>query len=126
MEENKIIWKDKKRPIFGLPLSFTNYTLNEEKLICDYGILSRTQEEIWLYRILDVTVTRTLFQRIFNVGTIHICSNDKSTPEFNIVSVKDPLQIKEVISKKVNEERNSKNVRTNEFLNGDEHNEELN
>ena len=29
----KFIWKDRKRPIFGLPLSFTRYRLTEEKLI---------------------------------------------------------------------------------------------
>lgn len=123
MEENLVIWKDKKRPIFGLPLSFTTYTLKDEKLLCDYGILSRTQEEIWLYRIMDVTVNMSLFQRIFNVGTIHICSSDRSTPEFNIISVKNPLQVKEIISKKVEEERAKRRVHTNEFLDTDDHEE---
>lgn len=119
--ENQIIWKDKKRPIFGLPLSFTTYTLTDNKLLCDFGILNRTQEEIWLYRIVDVTVTRTLFQRLFNVGTVHICSGDRSTPEFSIISIKNPLDVKEAISKKVEEERTERRVNASEFLDMDMH-----
>ena len=34
------IWKDRKRTIFGLPLSFTVYKLTEEKLIIETGFLS--------------------------------------------------------------------------------------
>ena len=33
MEKNDILWTDKKRPFFGLPLSFTRYTLTKDKLI---------------------------------------------------------------------------------------------
>ena len=31
MENLNFIWKDRKRPLFGLPLSFTKYALTEEK-----------------------------------------------------------------------------------------------
>lgn len=65
MEDLKIIWKDRKRPIFGLPLSFTKYTLLEDKLLIDTGFLSTKQEEVKLYRIMDVTLQRSLWQRIF-------------------------------------------------------------
>ena len=44
-----IIWSDRKRPIFGLPISFTKYILTDEKLLVDTGFLSRTQEEIRLF-----------------------------------------------------------------------------
>ncbi len=114
--EDKILWKDKKRPIFGLPISFTTYTLTQEKLLCDFGILNRTQEEIWLYRIVDVTLKRSFFQRIFNVGTVHVCSGDRSNPEFDIISVKDPLKVKDLLSSKVDEERTNRKVNANEFL----------
>ena len=69
----EIIWKDRKRPIFGLPLSFTRYKLTEEKLLINTGLLSIKEEEIQLYRIMDVTLKCSLWQRLFNVGTIHCC-----------------------------------------------------
>lgn len=67
MEELKILWKDRKRPIFGLPLSFTKYKLLEDKLLIDSGILSIKQEEIRLYRIMDITLKKSIWQRIFGV-----------------------------------------------------------
>lgn len=114
--EIKLLWKDKKRPILGLPLSFTTYSITDEKLLCDFGILNRTQEEIWLYRIVDITVRRSIFQRLFNVGTIHICSGDRSNPEFDIISVKDPLKVKDLLSDRVDSERTSRKVNASEFL----------
>ena len=89
MDKKKIIWKDRKRTIFGLPLSFTVYTLTGEKLLIDTGFLNKRQEEIMLFRITDVTLIRRLSQRIFGVGTIHCCSADKTTPEFDITNIKD-------------------------------------
>ena len=89
-----LIWKDRKRPIFGLPLSFTRYRLTEEKLLVITGILSTKEEEVQLYRIMDLTLKRSIWQRIFGVGTIHCCSGDKTTPEFDIKDIKRPNEIK--------------------------------
>ena len=87
---NNIIWEDKKRPIFGLPISFTKYKLTDEKLIIDTGFISRNQEEIRLYRITDFSVSQRLFQRLFGVGNIHISSSDNTQGEFTIYEVKNP------------------------------------
>ena len=46
------IWKDRKRTLFGLPLSFTVYKLTKEKLLIETGIFSKKQEEIRLYRVM--------------------------------------------------------------------------
>ena len=116
MEELKVIWKDRKRPIFGLTLSFTKYTLLEEKILIDTGFFSTKQEEIKLYRIMDVTLKRTLWQKIFGVGTIHCCSADKTTPEFDIVDVKNSFKVKEMISKMSEDERNKKRVTGKEIF----------
>lgn len=113
------IWQDRKRPIFGLPLSFTKYKLTEEKLLIETGVLTIAQEEIRLYRIMDVSVKCSLLQRIFNVGTIHCCSADKSCPEFDIKDVKNAIQVKELLSKNVEEERQRKRIGTREYMAAD-------
>ena len=113
------IWQDRKRPIFGLPLSFTKYKLTDEKLLIETGVLSIAQEEIRLYRIMDVSVKCKLFQRLFNVGTIHCCSADKSCPEFDIKDVKNAIQVKELLSKNVEEERQRKRIGTREYMTAD-------
>ena len=116
MEELKIVWKDTRRPIFGLPLSFTKYRLLEDKLLIDTGFLSTKQEEVKLYRIMDVTLNRTFIQRIFGVGTIHCCSADKTTPEFDIKDIKKSFEVKEMTSKMVEEQRDKKRVSGREFF----------
>lgn len=115
-----IIWKDRKRPFLGLPLSFTRYFCSAEKLIIDTGFLSRKEEEIRMYRILDVTLKRSLFQRIFGVGTIHCCSADKSTPEFDIKSVKNPQNVKNMLSDLIEKARDDKRITAREFIDAED------
>ena len=116
MENLSIIWKDRKRPIFGLPLSFTRYKSTEEKILINTGLLSIKEEEIQLYRIMDVTLKCSLWQRLFNVGTIHCCSADKTTPEFDIKDVKNPSNVKELLSQKIEIQRDRKRIAGSEFL----------
>ena len=52
-DEIKYVWTDKKRTIFGLPLSFTRYFLTESKFITRTGFLSVDEDEIDLYKIID-------------------------------------------------------------------------
>ena len=73
----KTVWKDRKRTLFGLPWSFTRYYLTEDKLIIETGFLSRREEEIRLYRILDITLQRPFAQRLFGLGTVHLCTAHK-------------------------------------------------
>ena len=111
-----IIWQDKKRPLFGLPISFTKYILTEEKLLIDIGLLSKQEEEIRLYRITDFSVRQNLFQRIFRVGDIVISSSDNMQGEFAIREIKKPYDVKEMLSDMVEQERQKKGIVTNEFL----------
>lgn len=111
-----ILWKDRKRTVFGLPWSFTRYSCTEEKLLVDIGFLRRREEEIRLYRILDVTLQRSLGQRIFGIGTIHCCSADKSTPEFDIRNIKKPVETKNLLSDLIEESRMKKRIAGREFM----------
>ena len=118
--EQKYCWNDRKRTFLGLPLSFTRYFLTEEKLFVRTGFLSMKEEEVRLYRILDVTLKRSLRQRIFGLGTIHCCSADKSTPEFDILSVKNSKWVKETLSDLVEQERSRKRISGRECLSDDD------
>lgn len=115
-DTTQYVWKERKRTIFGLPLSFTVYKLTEEKLLIESGFLSKKEEEIRLYRIMDLTLVRPFWQRIFKLGTIHCCTADKSTPEFDIQCVKEPAKIKDLISDMVERERNEKRITAREFF----------
>ncbi len=115
----KEIWTDKKRGLFGLPLSFTRYTLTEDRLYIRTGVFTRVEDEIWLYRILDVTLRQTLWQRIDRVGSIHCCSSDASQKEFTLENVKNSKEVKELLSNMIETQRERKRVYFHETLASD-------
>lgn len=116
MDRPGVVWQDRKRIIFGLPWTFTKYVLTKEKLLIQTGILNTKEEEVRLYRIMDVTLRRSLAQRLFGLGTIHCCSADKSTPEFDIRWIPDAAAVKEKLSDLVEAERMAKRVSSREFM----------
>lgn len=115
------LWHDRKRNVFGLPWSFTRYILTEQKLTIDKGLLTRVEEEIWLYRITDISMKSNLIERLFDVGTIHCCSLDKTTPEFDLVRVKGARNVKEMLSNMVETARRERRVDTLEFTTSNPH-----
>ena len=119
-----IVWQDRKRILFGLPFTFTTYHLTPEKLLIRSGILNTQEEEIRLYRIMDVTLRRSLWERLFGLGTIHCCSADKSTPEFDIRWIPHSADVKEQLSNMIETERENKRVSSREFM-ADESDEEM-
>ena len=114
-----LVWSDRKRTLFGLPWSFTRYFLYDDKLIIDTGLFSRREEEVRLYRIMDITLNRSLEERIFGLGTIHCCSGDKTSPEFDIKRIKLPREVKERLSNMIEAERMRRRVGTREFMDSD-------
>lgn len=107
------IWKDRKRYL-GLPLSFTRYAVSDDRLFLSTGLLNIRDEEILLYRVRDLSLSRSLGQRIFGVGTIVVTSSDKSQPVLQIKNVKDPAMVKELIHTQVEEMKIRRRVRINE------------
>ena len=110
------LWRARKRTFLGLPFSFTVYKLTSEKLMIESGFLSKKEEEIRLYRILDITLKRSLGERLFGLGTIHCCTADKSSPELDIQWIPDSENVKELLSDLVEAERMEKRVSSREFF----------
>lgn len=109
------LWKDKKR-ILGMPLSFTRYRLSEDRLFFSKGFLSIQDDEILLYRVRDIDTKRTLWQRIFGVGTVTVLSSDKTMPALALKNVKDPLMVKELIHQQVEETKIKRRMRFGEIM----------
>ena len=115
------LWKDRKR-YFGLPLSFTRYSLSADRLFTSVGFLNIKDDEILLYRVRDIDTSRSLWQRIFGVGTVVVASSDKTMPNLVLKNIKDPLMVKELIHNQVEEAKIKRRVRFGEIMtdaNGD-------
>ena len=112
------IWKDRKR-YFGLPLSFTRYALSEDRLFLSVGFLNIKDDEILLYRVRDIDTSRSLWQRLFGVGTVVVMSSDKSMPNLVLKNIKDPVAVKEIIHEQVEEMKIRRRVRVGEIMTTD-------
>ena len=61
----------------------------------------------------------SLGQRIFGVGTICVHSGDQSTPHMDLVNIKHPREVKELIHKSVEKAKDERRMRTMEIMGGD-------
>ena len=118
------IWRDRKR-YFGMPISFTRYGLSEDRLFLSMGFLNLKDEEILLYRVRDINTSRSLWQRIFGVGTVTVMSSDKSMPTLAMKNVKDPVMVKELLHSQVEEMKRQRRVRVGEIMTSDMDDEEM-
>lgn len=112
------IWTDKKRTIFGLPISFTRYILTEKKFITRTGFLSITEDEVELYRISDKSLQLPFGQRIFGCGTVHINCRDTDTPVKIVRSIKEPRKFMTLLEENVDIQRDKYRVRGRDMIGG--------
>jgi uncharacterized membrane protein YdbT with pleckstrin-like domain len=116
MKREKLEWKDRKRNFLGLPWTFTKYALDKDRLFIETGILSSREDEVRLYRITDLTLTRSLWQKIIKTGTIHCDSADKTMKNFDIKNIKNASETKEILSNFVEEARRKNRVYARESM----------
>ena len=112
---DQYIWKDRKR-FLGMPLSFTRYAMSEDRLFLSVGFLNVKDEEVLLYRIRDINTSRTLWQRLFGVGTITVVSSDKSMPSAILTNTKRPMEVKELLHRQVEDMKIRRRVRFGEIM----------
>ena len=112
-----ILWKARKRWTFlALPWTFTVYRLTEDRLLIKRGFFTTREDEVRLYRILDISLKRTLFQKMFGLGTIQCHSSDKTMGHFEIINVKHSYDVKSLLSDLIEKERMEKRVSNREFI----------
>lgn len=122
MNKETLKWYDHKRLWCGLPWTFTKYGISEDRLFIESGLFTTNHYDSRLYRITNTSISRTLLQKIFGLGTIHIDSTDKDLNCFDLVNVKNSLQVKELLDELVEEERIRNKVIVREYANDmDEH-----
>jgi len=113
--DEEVIWKDRKRHL-GMPISFTVYSLDSNRLYVKRGLLNTSVDELLLYRVLDIKLTRSLGQKIFGVGSIVLSTADQTNPELVIRNVRDSEKIRRLLSNIVERERNEKRIMGKEMF----------
>lgn len=98
--ENTIMFQERKRILFfGLPWTFTKYTITEDLLTIKRGFLNTIEDDCYMYKIQDVKLTTTLFERIVGIASLTCYTGDVTDPELKLIHVKNAKEIKSYLLK---------------------------
>ena len=112
-------YKEKKRSMFlGLPWTFTTYTVTDEIITVDSGLLRKEENDCYLYKVIDVRLENTLLERILGLGTIHCFIGDVTDPDLKIQHIKHAKEIKDYILKQYEVERIKRKTLNTQHLDG--------
>ncbi len=82
---------------FGLPFTFTKYTIKEDMITVDTGLLKTVENDCYMYKVQDVQLTATLMEKMFRLGTVICFTGDTTDPRLELVHIKNARVVKEFI-----------------------------
>ncbi len=95
----------KRTKLFGLPWTFTKYMIDEDKVTIRKGFLSIVEDDAYMYKIQDVRLVQSFFERISRVGTVICYTGDTTHPELKLEHIRRSTEIKDYLMKASEEAR---------------------
>ena len=90
---------------FGLPFTFTKYTVKEDRLTIQTGLFKTVENDCYMYKVQDVQHTATLIEKLFKLGTVVCFTGDTTHPQLILKHIKNSKTIKEFILQESEEAR---------------------
>lgn len=112
-------YKEKKRSMFfGLPWTFTSYTITDEIITVDAGLLNKQENDCYMYKVIDVRLESSLLERIFGLGTVHCFTGDVTDQDLKLLHIRHAKEIKDFILKQSEQERMERKTLNMQHLDG--------
>lgn len=97
---------ERKRWVFlGLPFTFTKYTVKEDMITIDEGLLKTVENDCYMYKVQDVTRSASLGEKIFGLGTVVCYTGDTTHPTLVLEHIRHSKEVKEFILRQSEEAR---------------------
>lgn len=94
-----------------LSLRSVSYQATEETLTIRRGVLNRQVEQVELFRIKDLSLSKPVWQRMLGMGTIEMLTSDQTAPVVRLEAIANSDQVMELLRSTVLRERQAKGVR---------------
>ena len=99
-KREEIKYRERKRLLFfGLPWTFTKYTISRDMITVDEGLIKVEENDCYMYKVQDVKLTATLPERIFGLGNDHLLHGDVTDKELRTSHIKHAKEIKNYLLK---------------------------
>lgn len=109
---------EKKRVLFfGLPWTFTRYTVGEEIINVKAGLLKTVEDDCYMYKVTDVKLETSLPERIFKLGTVVCYTSDTTHQTLRLVHIKNARAIKDFILEQSEAQRMKRRTLNTQSLN---------
>jgi uncharacterized membrane protein YdbT with pleckstrin-like domain len=92
-----------------------HYELTTQRLRITQGVFNQIIDEIELYRIKDITMTRSFWMRLIGLSSIHLKTSDRSLPNLEIPAITQGDELREQLREQVEIIRDRKRVREMDF-----------
>lgn len=89
--------------------------VTDERIIEEKGVLSKTINELELFRVKDIRIEQPFFLRLVGLSNIILVTSDRTNKIYRIPAIENGKELKEEIRKAVDIRRDKKRVRETDF-----------
>jgi membrane protein YdbS with pleckstrin-like domain len=86
------------------------YRLTNQRFFIEKGIFGRVIDRIEVIDINDMEFEQSLFERMFDVGSIRLCTTDRSTPKATLQGIEHVQEVFNLIDQARRAERNRRGL----------------
>ena len=116
----EVAFIERKRWVFlGLPFTFTKYTIKDDVITISAGLLKTVENDCYMYKVQDVELSVSLWERIFKMGTVICYTGDTTNPKLCIEHVRNAKAIKDFILEASEEARMKRRTMNTLNINAD-------
>ena len=82
---------------FGLPFTFTKYTVKEDMITVQTGFFKTVENDCYMYKVQDVQHSASLVEKLFRLGTVICFTGDTTHPQLVLEHIKNSRAVKDFI-----------------------------